>query len=92
MAVRWLAWLDFVGLVLVAWLSAKHTRASMAVMDQVSRASSVLAVGLCFIGACLLLARRSPAAAKILLATPPVVVAAFLLGLMGAALVGSLEA
>ena len=90
MAVRRLAWLNCIGLLLLAWLSARYTRAPGDALEQASRAALVLAFGLGFLGLGVVLVRWSAVTAKILLATPLVLGAAFLLGLMGAALLGPL--
>ncbi|GHA76633.1 hypothetical protein GCM10007067_12370 [Lysobacter bugurensis] len=90
MTVRTLAWLNGLGLLAFVMVAVKGSRIPVASYDFVLRYAALVAAGLGFITAAVLISRRAPLAAKILLATPPVVVIAFLLGLLVAAFIAPL--
>ena len=90
MTVRGLAWINCVGLMVLAWLSSAMSRTPLSTPDQIGRFAVVFLTGFAFVGFCVLLARRAPLASKVMLGLPLVVVSAFIVGLLGAALIGSL--
>ena len=90
MTVRGLAWINCIGLLALAWLASVASRAPLSYADGFGRLAGVLLAGFVAIGACALLARRFPVASKILLTIPLLLIAVFIVGLVAAAVVGSL--
>lgn len=90
MTVRGLAWANGIVLVALAWFASTTSRVPLSPPQQLGRSTAVLAVGASLLSMCVLLSRRAPVASKILLAAPLVVAAAFMTGLLGAAIMGAM--
>ena len=90
MTVRGLAWLNSFGLLALALFVVRGSRVPISNLGQTGRLLAVIGIGFCFIAACVFLSRKSPLVSKVLLATPIVVLTAFLLGLLGASAIGAM--
>ena len=90
MKLHWLALVNIIGWCALAWFLPVMSRNPLSFVERLGRSGTVLMCGLAFVALCVVLSRKAPKTATFLLGFPPIAVFAFLAGLLGAALLGTL--
>ena len=90
MKLHWLAWVNIFGWCALAWLLPAMSRAPVSLVERLGRSGTLLLGGLAFVAFCIALSRKAPRTSTFLLGLPPTAFFAIVVGLLGAALMGSL--